>query len=245
MYGAELAEVYEAVYRSRGKDWGAEAAHVADLVRSRFPGANSVLDVACGTGAHLATFDELFDHAEGLEMSSAMREVAARQLPGVTVHEGDMRKFDLGRRFDAVSCLFTAIAYAGDLSDMRSAIRCMAEHLVPGGIMVVEPWWFPEKFIEGYVSGEVLEDGGRTIARVSHSTREGDVTRLEVRYLVGSSTGISQFTEVDRLTLFTEEEYLAAFADAGCPAEFIGPDPEGRDVIIPRGRGLFVGTRTA
>jgi dTDP-3-amino-3,4,6-trideoxy-alpha-D-glucopyranose N,N-dimethyltransferase len=245
MYGAELAKVYETVYRSRGKDWAAEAVHVAALIRTRFPSAQSLLDVACGTGAHLAGFDELFDHTEGLELSAAMRAVAAQQLPGVPVHDGDMRKFDLGRTFDAVSCMFTAISYTGGLADMRAAVRRMAQHLVPGGVLVIEPWWFPEKFIEGYVAGEVVRDGDRTIARVSHSTLEENVTRLEVRYLVGSPTGIIQFTEVDHLTLFTKEEYLGAFTDADCTAEFIEPDPNGQDVIIPRGRGLFVGTRNA
>lgn len=244
MYGAELAEVYEEVYRSRGKDWEAEAAHLAGLIRSRFPQARSLLDVACGTGAHLAGFAELFDHTEGLEVSAAMRALAAQRLTGTLVHDGDMRDFDLGRKFDAVSCMFTAISYVGGLTDMREAVRCMAQHLVPGGVLVIEPWWFPEKFIEGYVAGEVVYAGDQTIARVSHSTLEGMVTRLEVRYLVGSPTGgITQFTEVDHLTLFTKEEYLGAFIDAGCTAEFIEPDPAGQDVIVPRGRGLFIGTR--
>jgi dTDP-3-amino-3,4,6-trideoxy-alpha-D-glucopyranose N,N-dimethyltransferase len=244
MYGAELAKVYETLYRSRGKDWSAEAAYLAELIRDRFPAAQSLLDVACGTGAHLERFGELFGHVEGLEYSADMLAVAERRLPdGTPLHMGDMREFDLGRTFEAVSCMFTAISYVGGLADMRAAVRCMVEHLVPGGVLVIEPWWFPEKFLPGYVAGEVVREDGQTIARVSHSTLQDNVTRLEVRYLVGTSAGITQFTEVDYLSLFTKDEYLAAFTDAGCAAEFIEPDPEGKDVIIPRGRGLFIGTR--
>ncbi|ASR34885.1 SAM-dependent methyltransferase [Prauserella marina] len=244
MYGAELANVYETLYRGRGKDWGAEAAYLARLIRDRLPAARSLLDVACGTGAHLEKLGELFGHTEGLDYSADMLAVAERRLPGGTfLHRGDMREFDLGRRFDAVSCMFTSISYTGGLGDMRAAVRRMAEHLVPGGVLVIEPWWFPEKFIPGYVAGEVVRENDRTIARVSHSTVRDNVTRLEVRYLVGTSAGITQFTEVDHLSLFTKDEYLAAFTDAGCAAEYIEPDPEGKDVIIPRGRGLFIGTR--
>ncbi|MFI7306650.1 class I SAM-dependent DNA methyltransferase [Micromonospora aurantiaca] len=245
MYGAELADVYEAVYRSRGKDWNAEALFIAELIRDRFPAADSLLDVACGTGAHLAGFAKLFGRTEGLEYAEAMRAVAERRLPGVPLHAGDMRDFRLPARFDAVTCMFTAISYAGTLAGMRATVRCMAAHLVPGGVLVIEPWWFPEKFIDGYVSGEVVRDGDRTIARVSRSTNESGVTRLEVRYVVASAAGITQFTEVDRLALFTLDEYLGAIEDAGCAAEFRPPDPSGRDAIVPAGRGLFVGVKRA
>lgn len=237
MYGHELADVYEEIYRSRGKDWDREAADIARLVAERNPGADSLLDVACGTGAHLSGFGAAFALAEGLEIAEPMRRVAEQRLPGTTVHAGDMREFDLGRTYSAVSCMFCAIGYLETVADMRSALRSMAAHLEPGGVLVVEPWWFPENFIEGYVAGDLARTEHRTIARISHSTRKGRATRMEVRFTVGDATGIQQFTEIDVLTLFTKEEYVSAFTDAGCSVEFL----EGG----PTGRGLFVGVRTA
>ncbi|MFF4158543.1 class I SAM-dependent methyltransferase [Streptomyces sp. NPDC001678] len=235
MYGRELAEVYESVYRSRGKDWGAEAEDIARTVRERCPGADTLLDVACGTGAHLSTFRTLFAEAEGLEIAAPMRRLARQRLPGTPVHAGDMRDFTLGRAYSAVVCMFCAIGYLETVADMRAAVRSMAQHLEPGGVLVVEPWWFPERFIEGYVAGDLAQEDGRTVARVSHSTRQGRATRMEVRFTVGDAAGIRQFTETDVLTLFTREEYTAAFLDAGCTAEYL----EGG----PTGRGLFVGVR--
>ncbi|GAA3507461.1 class I SAM-dependent methyltransferase [Streptomyces showdoensis] len=235
MFGHELADVYELVYRSRGKDWAAEATETARLIRDRLPGADSVLDVACGTGAHLETLAGHFGHAEGLELSPAMLERAAARLsPDVPLHQGDMRDFDLGRTFDSVVCLFTAIGYLPDLPDMRAAVAAMARHLRPGGVLVVEPWWFPERFLDGYVAGDLASDERRTVARISHSTRQGRTTRMEVRFVVGDAGGIREFTEVDLLTLFTEEEYLAAFADAGCPAEYLRPDWTARGLFVAR-----------
>lgn len=233
MYGFELSEVYELIFESRGKNWTAEAEKVADLVKEYVPDAASLLDVACGTGAHLRTFRKSFDHVEGLEISASMREKALRALPGVEVHEGDMRAFSLGRRFDAVTCLFNAIGYVASVTEMRDAVRAMAAHLRPGGVLMVEPWWFPERFIEGYVAGDVVRDGDRVIARVSHSTRHGRATRMEAHFTVADRAGISSFVEVDLLSLFTLEEYLSAFEDAGCPASYL---PGGLT-----GCGLFVG----
>lgn len=235
MYSTDLADVYELVYRSRGKDWAVEAEDVAAVARRHTPDADSLLDVACGTAAHLGPFSKLFATAEGLEIASPMRDLAARRWPGLTIHEGDMRDFDLGRQYSVVTCMFCAIGYLESFEDMRAAVAAMARHLRPGGTLVVEPWWFPEQFKEGYVAGDLARDGDRTVARISHSILQGRATRMEVRFLVGEPSGIRSFTEIDVLTLFTREEYERAFTDAGCRVEY-HPGP-------PTGRGLFTGVK--
>jgi SAM-dependent methyltransferase len=235
-YTAEFADVYEFIYRSRGKDWAAEAGTLTRLIRDRRPGAATLLDVACGTGAHLATFAGLFDEVAGVELSGPMRAAARARLPGVPVHAGDMRDFRLDRRFDAVTCMFNAIAYLGSVAEMRRAVRSMAGHLTPGGVLVVEPWWFPERFLEGHLAVDSEHDGTRAVARMSHTTRTGRVSHLQVRFLVGDGDGIRDFTQTSHLMLFTRDEYLGAFADAGCPAEYLDGGLTGR--------GLFVGRRS-
>ncbi|WP_433872582.1 class I SAM-dependent DNA methyltransferase [Saccharopolyspora sp. CA-218241] len=234
-YSRRHADVYEAVMRSRGKDWEGEARLVAELVRDRHPQARSLLDVACGSGVHLESFRALFDEVAGLELSEPMRVRARRRVPGTPVHVGDLRCFRLDRSFDAICCLCFAIAYTATPDELALALGCMARHLVPGGVLVVEPWWFPERFLDGHVAGHVAEDGARVISRVTHSAREGAATRMTVRYTVADAGGITDFTETELVTLFTQEEYEAAFERAGCAVEHL---PGG-----PNGRGLFVGMR--
>jgi dTDP-3-amino-3,4,6-trideoxy-alpha-D-glucopyranose N,N-dimethyltransferase len=235
MYDSQLVPVYELIYRARGKDWAAEAEHVARLIRDRNPAAASLLDVACGTGAHLLRFADLFGHLAGLEISTPMREVAERRLPSVPLHAGDMRSFDLHRTFDAVTCMFVAISLVGDRTQMRASVAAMARHLNRGGVLVIEPWWFPDRFIDGYVAGDLVRENGRTVTRISHSTRQGGATRMEAKYVIGEATGITEFTEIDVLSLFSREEYTAAFRDAGCSVEYLAG--------YPSDRGLFVGVR--
>ncbi|KWT63835.1 SAM-dependent methyltransferase [Streptomyces albus subsp. albus] len=234
MFTEHHVDVFESIYRSRGKDWEQEAKEVSREIRARVPDADSLLDVACGTGAHLAYFQAEFGHTEGVELAEPMLAVARRRLAGIPLHQGDMRAFDIGCTFHAVVCMFCSIGYLDDVSQLRDAIRCMARHVKPGGVLVIEPWWFPEKFIEGYVAGDLSCEEGRTIARISHSVRQGDKTRMELRYVVGQASGITEFTEIELLSLWRKDEYLSAFADAGCPAEYL----EGG----PTGRGLFIGT---
>jgi SAM-dependent methyltransferase len=235
MFGLEHADVYEVIYRSRGKDWGAEAIDVASRIRRLHPGAESLLDVACGTGAHLETFQTLFGHVEGLELAPAMRQRAECRLPDLTIHDDDMRSFALGRRFGAVTCLCTAVGYLATVDELRVAVSRMADHLVLGGVLVVEPWWLPEKFIDHYVGSDLVKDGDRVLARVSHTEKRGNVAHMEIRWLVGESTGLRSFTITESFTLFTRADYRTAFEDARCEMSYEDP--------WLTGRGLFVGVR--
>lgn len=235
-FGTAHAEVYELTYRHRGKSWEDEARDVTALVRSHRRHASSLLDVACGTGAHLAEFARHFAHTEGVEIAPAMRQRAVERVAASTaVHAGDMRTFRLGRRFDAVTCLFTSAAFLPTPADLTTAIRRMAEHLVPGGVLVVEPWYFPETFLDGYLGGDLVRMPDRVVSRVSHSVRRADATHLHVEWTVADASGISRFTELEVMSLFTREQYLAAFDAAGCDARY-------RSGWLT-GRGLFVAVR--
>jgi len=84
------------------------------------------------------------------------------------------------------------------------------------------------------LSPAVLRSSG--VAWVRRCTRsKGTVAILDFRYLVGTPAGIEYFTKHHELGLFTDEEYRAAFAEAGLEVRH---DAEG---LI--GRGLYIGTR--
>ncbi|MGW5849816.1 class I SAM-dependent methyltransferase [Streptomyces sp. NPDC055254] len=238
MYGAELAEIYELIHRSRGKDYLQEAAEVERQVRERRPDAATLLDVACGTGAHLRCFDGLFDEVAGLELSEPMARFARAALPHVPVHVGDMRDFDLGRTYDVITCMFGSIGYLLTESALADALRRFARHLTPGGVLAVDPWWFPETYRHGHVAGATATDGERTVSRVSHSVREGAASRMNVHYLVAdTASGVRHFHETHLIGLFTREQYEAAFTAAGFGVDYIP--------VEPAGRGLFVGVPSA
>lgn len=223
-YDRDHAELYDVVFRSRGKAWEAEAERITEMIRSRRPDAGALLDVGCGTGVHLQTFGKLFDHVEGVEPADAMREIAVDRLGPASVHPGDMRELALDRRYDAVTCLGFAIAYMPGTGDLDTAVARMAGHLTPGGVLVVEPWWTPEKFIDGYVGGHMVHEDGRIISRVTHSVRRDGATHMRIHFVVADATGIRQFHEDERNTLFTAGEYEAAFDRAGCTVERV-PGP--------------------
>jgi dTDP-3-amino-3,6-dideoxy-alpha-D-glucopyranose N,N-dimethyltransferase len=234
MYGEEQAEVYELVHRARGKDYDEEAALVAEQARALLPGAATLLDVACGTGAHLRAFARLFDRVEGLELSPPMVEAARKNTPGAVVHHGDMRSFNLGELYDVITCMFGSVGYLADGDELKATLQRFAAHLSPGGVVAIDPWWFPDTYVDGYVSASLVEADGASVARVSYSERLGDASRMEVHYIVARpGVGANHFVEQHRITLFARDTYEKAFRDVGLSVRYL----EG----VQSGRGLFVG----
>ena len=162
-----------------------------------------------------------------------MLEVARRRCPGLPFVQADMVDFELGTRFDVVTCLFSSIGYAMSPEGLERGIGSMAEHLRPSGLLIVEPWFQPEQWHEGFLSFESANLPDFKVARMSLSRRFGDTAVMDFHYVVGTSFGIEDFVEHHELALFTWKQNRVAFERAGLTIEI---DKEGLT-----GRGLLVG----
>jgi hypothetical protein len=60
----------------------------------------------------------------------------------------------------------------------------------------------------------------------------GTISVINFHYMVATPAGVQYFTEDHELGLYTREEYLAAFRDAGLKTDY---EPEG---LI--GRGMYI-----
>ena len=223
------ADIYDLVYSH--KDYAAESAWVRDAVRSHVPDAQTLLDVACGTGKHLEYLRHDFA-CEGVDLNERFVEIAGART-GVPVHRGDMDALALGSQFDAVVCLFSSIGYSRDLP---AAIAAMARHVAPGGVLIVEPWFTPDQWLPSHVQVLDHEASGTRVVRVSNSHVEGNVSVLELHHVVCVGSDIEHVAETHRLTLFTHTEYEAAFRAAGMSYELELPGPFGRGAMIGRPR---------
>src|SRR5205085_4978692 len=113
-------------------------------IRARAPAARTLLDVACGTGMHARRLAARHGFAvDGVDRDPAMVRLAQAAHPEGRFVEADMTDFDLGRRYDAVTCFFGSIGYLLTIDRVRRALACFRRHLAPGGIMLVEPFFRP------------------------------------------------------------------------------------------------------
>lgn len=232
---AKSAEIYDAIYAAK-KDYATEAEQVHNLIQEHIrTDSNDLLEVACGTGLHADVLRHWYT-VEGLDLSEDQLAVARKRLPTVTFYRADMTSFDTGKTYDAITCLFGAIGELLDIEQVHSAIRTMAKHLKPGGVLIVEPWLRPEQFKEGRIWSDFVDEPNLKVARMTVAERQGKIVDLSMHYMVGRPGKVEEFIEHHQEALHTVGDYMRAFQLAGLDATH---DKEG---LI--GRGLYVATRS-
>jgi hypothetical protein len=147
-----------------------------------------------------------------------------------------MTDFDLGRDYDAVLCLFSAIGHVLTEEKLVAAVGAMSAHVRPGGLVVVEPFIEPADFREGHISDEEGSDETTRVVRVSYSEREGNVLNLVMHHFVSTDGKASAADPlVFGIAMFTADEMRGAFETAGLE---VFHDPDGL-----MGRGLYIGRK--
>ncbi len=224
------APFYDALYAFM--DYSSAAKRLHELIQERCPGAKTLLDVACGTGKHLEFLREHYQ-VEGLDLNPELIRMAATRCPDVPFHRQDMIHFDLDRRFDVVTCLFSSIGYVKTVENLVSSIQSMARHLKKPGLLVVEPWFTPQEYWTDRCTANFVNEPELKIAWMYLSKSKDKLAILDIHFLVGRREGVDYFTERHEIGLFTHEEYLESFRRAALQ---VTHDPEG----LFR-RGLYLG----
>ena len=226
---------YDEIYAVMGKDYVRESNKVNKFIQKyKHSDGNTLLDVACGTGAHAGPLSKHYK-VEGLDLDANMLAIAHRKYPKIRTHLGDMINFDLGHQFDVVVCLFSSIGYVKTNAKLRKGIKTMGRHLLPDGVLLIEPWFGPEQWNVGRIHTLHVNQPELKITRMGYGGRRGLVSTLEFQYLIGTPKGIEHLIERHELGLFTHEEYLEAFRSAGLK---VIHNKKGLD-----GRGLYIGRK--
>ena len=228
----ESAELYDLIYSSF-KDYGAEAAQIAALLESIDPVYRTVLDVGCGTGEHARLLAEIHGFTvDGLDLNPEFLRIARAKNPAGQFFEADMSDFHLPTRYDVILCLFSSIGYVKTLDRVAQTLRCFRKHLAGDGVVILEPWFPPDKMRTGHHSERTGQGPEVRVRRIGTTEVDGRLSRLRFEYTIETGSGTRQATEVHELGLFAIDEMLAAFAAAGLTAEH---QPEGL-----AGRGLYI-----
>lgn len=102
----------------------------------------AVLELGSGTGQKLIPMAADGHDCVGLDLSPVMLSEAERKAgeAGVRIHwtEGDMRDFDLGRRFDLIFVTGNSLLHLLEADDLVRCFRAVGRHLAPGGRLVMD-----------------------------------------------------------------------------------------------------------
>jgi ubiquinone/menaquinone biosynthesis C-methylase UbiE len=224
---------YDKIYDQ--KDYEEETQKLKSIIGDHLRSSgNRLLDVACGTGEHILHLKDHFE-VEGLDLDPDLLHIAKEKNPEIQFHQADMMAFDLGKQFDILICLFSAIGYVKSLKNLNQAIGSMTQHLVPGGLLLVEPWFPPAAWTSGTVHTLFREEPDLHIVRMNTSFREGRISYFDFHFLIGTPEGTEHFIERHELGLFEAAETKEAFVSAGLE---VIHDEEGI-----AGRGLHIGKK--
>jgi SAM-dependent methyltransferase len=226
----DSSQLYDAIYHF--KNYARECERLRELVDEAVPDARTLLDVACGTGEHARFLREHYA-VDGVDINEDYLRAARLKNRAGNYWAADMTDFDLGRTYDVVTCLFSAIGIVKTFERLERAIECMARHVRRGGVLIVEPWFTPDRWSAGKLLVHVAELGGDQVCRMSLSGRKGVTSILVYHYLRGTPDGIEHYSERIELGLFSRDEMLWAFESAAMEVRY--------DAVGLMGRGLYIG----
>ncbi|WP_338661198.1 class I SAM-dependent methyltransferase [Pararoseomonas sp. SCSIO 73927] len=102
----------------------------------------AVLELACGTGRLSLPIAEDGHDVVGLDASREMLAAAARKAAGtglaLSFVQGDMRDFELRRRFGVIIISCNSLAHLTALEDLRACLTAVRRHLAPGGVLAFD-----------------------------------------------------------------------------------------------------------
>jgi len=231
-----LAKYYDFIYT--WKDYKKEAEVITRLINeNKLSAENKLLDVACGTGAHLEYFVDNFD-CVGVDLNPEMLEVAKEKAPKAKFYSADMIDFDLKQKFDAVICLFSSIGYVKKEENLRKTIACFVKHLKKGGIVIIEPWLTKEIYRVGSPHMNTYDGEKLKIARVNVSELKDDIiSYFEMHYLIAEENKpVIHFVDKHELAMFPINKILTIMNDYGLKTEYIKED-------LFDNRGLLLGIK--
>jgi 2-polyprenyl-3-methyl-5-hydroxy-6-metoxy-1,4-benzoquinol methylase len=99
-------------------------------------GGKSLLDAGCGMGHFTEMARKLGFDATGTDFCDEAVQGARQRYPESDFRVADLVSLNLSRRFQVIITLNVLVAVS-DPAQWRQALRCLADHLAPNGVIVI------------------------------------------------------------------------------------------------------------
>lgn len=137
------AEYYDLLYKDKDYDSEVDFLESAFKKYSSNP-INTILDLCCGTGGHALILNKRGYEVTGVDASEIMLNKAKEKKKklgrDIDFHSGDIRSFQLNKKFDCVTCMFAGFNYVVQNDDIEKTLKNIKQHLSKDGIFVCDIW---------------------------------------------------------------------------------------------------------
>lgn len=131
-----FAKYYDIIYQSKDDD------QVTDYIISIFDEygnkGKDVMDMACGTGSQAIALEKKGFNVIGVDFNEGMLKVAKKKNIKVKFLQGDMKTYKSKKKFDLITCLFSAINHNKNLNELKKTIGNFHSCLNKGGVLLFD-----------------------------------------------------------------------------------------------------------
>jgi SAM-dependent methyltransferase len=239
----EYAQHYDLLYQD--KDYAGEARFVARLL-GRCLGKpaeqTEILDLACGTGRHAQELTRMGYRVEGSDLSADMVAVAVDRakhlaLPIRFYNESFQSCDRIGRKYDAVIAMFSAIDYLTAHQDIARSLGNIRGLLREDGVFVFD-FWNGNAVLKNYSPVRVkrVENGERAVVRVSRTSLDtiSQIATINFDFtLLEAGSIVREYSETHPIRYFFPQEMADLLAANGFEIVYRCPFLREDDPIEP------------
>lgn len=131
----EFAKYYDLLFQQ--KDYKKETTFILSILKKHNIKQNSLLDVGCGTGTHIQLLRKEFNTLYGIDISNEILKIAKRKVPESTFIQGNMQDFNIKKKFDVITCLYSVFNYNLDIPSAEKTLKNFHKHLKKDGIVII------------------------------------------------------------------------------------------------------------
>jgi ubiquinone/menaquinone biosynthesis C-methylase UbiE len=92
------------------------------------------LDLACGTGPHIAHFIAEGYHCQGLDLNQPMLDLAKLRCPAAEFSQQNICDFSITNSVDLITCFLYSLHYCGTVANLTACIAHVHQALAEGGV---------------------------------------------------------------------------------------------------------------
>jgi len=233
-YKKEYSKYYDLLRED--KDYKKEIDFLEKIFKkySKFQIRN-ILDLGCGTGNHCNILTNRGYYTIGIDSSEGMIEVAkSKNILNAEFFLGDMKNFELNKKFDSVISMYAAIGYLNKNKEIESLLQSVKKHLNFGGLFIFDCWNGLCVMKEGPSSRrKEVEKENLKIIRESQPELNAREHVCKVKFNVETKRKgelIEKFKEEHNVRFFFPQEIIKYLEDAGfevveiCPSYKLGEE---------------------
>jgi SAM-dependent methyltransferase len=218
------ADHYDLFYNEKDYESECDLLEQAFLRYSKEP-VKTILDMGCGTGNHIIPLARRGYQVHGVDLSEHMLAHALKKSQSETFNHspvfshGDIRKIELGEKFDAVIMMFAVLGYQLTNQDVLSTLDTVRKHLNPGGLFIFDVWYGPAVLAERPSQRiKIIPTSDGKVIRVASGSLDIIHQFTEVKYHLWHILGdkmVSETEEVHQMRFFFAQELALFLSSCG------------------------------